>query len=195
MRHPQSPSHPTGQGALPRAGATATSWMSVAPPLPCRLSPATQRQSRARAAPPPATERSARRVQPSHRRSPPAMASSSPPLADPDDRVPCSSVHTAYLFGRLTNQWCHCRVFSVKQLALTPNIVMIVRCYDESNESDDAFSADGQPHPPVVAAERFRSPSAPQPHLTGGPCQGHRTVETDDLGSHRYVRAAGTGSP
>src|SRR5882762_2558114 len=116
------------------------------------------------------------------------MASSRPPHVDPDDRLPTSSVrYSVYLFGRLTNQWCHLRTFVVKPVVLLANTAMIVRCHDESIGSDDAFPANGQPAPPVVAAGRFRSPSAPQPYLTGGPFQGDRSVETDDLRSHRRV--------
>src|SRR6266850_2140520 len=142
---------PTGQGVRRRAGATATRWMSLTPQLPSPLPPATRRQSRARAAPSPAVGTSTRRGQACHRHPPPEMASSRPPHVDPDDRLPTSSVRcSVYLFGRLTNQWCHQRAFLVKQVALSANAAMIVREGDESNEIDDAYSADGKPDPPVV---------------------------------------------
>src|SRR5882762_6368646 len=82
------------------------------------------------------------------------MASSRPPHVDPDDRLPTSSVrYSVYLFGRLTNQWCHLSTFVVKPVVLLANTAMIVRCHDESIGSDDAFPANGQPAPPRQLAD------------------------------------------
>src|SRR3984957_12018835 len=102
--------------------------------------------------------------------------------------------YSVYLFGRLTNQ---SRMMCARRqvvVALAANTAMIVRRGDESNEYSYAFPTDNQRDPPAVATQRFRSPAAPQPHLTGGPCQGDLSVETDDVGSHRCLRAAGAGS-
>jgi len=48
----------------------------------------------------------------------------------------------AYLFGRLTNQWCMGEPLSSSRMALAANTAMIVRIYDEPKESADAFTPD-----------------------------------------------------
>src|SRR5205814_8639597 len=85
--------------------------------------------------------------------------------------------------------------FTSSMVVLSTNGAMIVRVDDESNENAHDFTADEQRDPPVVATERFRSPSASQPYLPGRPGQGDRSVETAGVGSYRFVRAAGAGSP
>src|SRR5271154_173178 len=120
---------------------------------------------------------------------------------DPHMSIPMTNrpahpvLNSVYLFGRLTNQSRTMRAVRQVLVDLAANTAMIVRRGDESNEYSYGFPTDNQRDPPTIATERFRSPSAPQPHLTGGPRQGDLSVETNDVGSHRRVRAAGAGSP
>ena len=80
----------------------------------------------------------------------------------------------------MKNEGCQLKAW----LALAANTAMIVRVDDESNESAYVFPAYGERDPPVIAKERFRGPSAPQPHLACGPRQGDGSVETDHVGGN-----------
>src|SRR6185437_8293900 len=114
------------------------------------------------------------------------------------DALRCERAHpvlnSVYLFGPLTNQSRTMCTLRQVVVALAANTAMIVRRGYESNECSHAFPTHHQRDPPAVATQRLRSPSAPQPHLAGGPGQGDLSVETDHVGSHRCLRAAGVGS-
>src|SRR6185437_14551574 len=110
----------------------------------------------------------------------PAFCAGAPACSD---AVRCERAHpvlnSVYLFGPLTNQSRTMCTLRQVVVALAANTAMIVRRGDESNECSHAFPTHHQRDPPAVATQRLRSPSAPQPHLAGGPGQGDLSVETD----------------